>query len=108
MEDVADALQDAQRALCAAEVATRSGLGTSDLDQISSEKLQANPVKNVRSDVDGALDRLERARHTVMIAIFAAALADGVSISELARSYGFSRQRAAKLAQEARQLQRVP
>ena len=49
------------------------------------------------------LDVLERARHEVRTAVFALGLAEGMSIGELGRLYGFSRQLAARVAREARQ-----
>ena len=38
----------------------------------------------------------------MVVAVFAVALEDGMSIGELGRIYGFSRQRAARYAKEAR------
>jgi hypothetical protein len=51
-----------------------------------------------RSGVDEALTRLTAVRHKVAVSIFAVALEDGMSIGELGRIYGFSRQRAARYA----------
>jgi hypothetical protein len=55
------------------------------------------------SDVATALDRLERARHRVRQAVFALGLSEGMTIGELARLYGFSRQLAARIAREVRE-----
>ena len=94
LEAVADALADAQRALHVAEVAARQGLRRDDRGVPSAASLRADPVTNYRPDVDDALRRLEHARHQVLVAIFAVAMEDGMSIGELGRIYGFSRQRA--------------
>jgi hypothetical protein len=48
------------------------------------------------------LDELEAARHKVRTALFALGLSEGMTISELGRLYGFSRQLAARIAREAR------
>jgi hypothetical protein len=48
------------------------------------------------------LDELESARHKVRTAVFALGLAEDMSISELGRLYGFSRQLAARIAREVR------
>ncbi len=55
-----------------------------------------------RNDINGALKDVERARHDMRIQIFASALDRGISIAELGRLFGFSRQLAARYAKEAR------
>jgi DNA-binding transcriptional regulator LsrR (DeoR family) len=40
----------------------------------------------------------------MLLRVFAVALEDGMSIGELARNYGFSRQLASRYAKEAREL----
>ncbi len=101
LEDVADALRDAQQILRIAETSTRMSLRENDGSGISAEVLRSAPVNEVRNPVDEALGHLERCRHAVLVAIFAVALEDGMSIGELSRNYGFSRQRAARYAKEA-------
>lgn len=49
------------------------------------------------------LDTLERARHRVRTGVFALGLSEGMSIGELSRLYGFSRQLAARVAKEVRE-----
>ena len=51
------------------------------------------------------LDVLERARHGVRTGVFALGLAEGMSVGELSLLYGFSRQLAARVAKEAREVQ---
>ncbi len=108
MEDVADALRDAQRALHLAETSTRRNLRSKNRGQISADVLRSSPVNEVRNPLDEALRRLEQSRHAVLIAIFAVALEEGMTIGELGRNYGFSRQRAAKYAKEALVLKGEP
>jgi hypothetical protein len=102
LEVVADALRDAQDALLAAEIATRNGLRLKDDGVPIAAALRAHPVHESRKALDDSLYRLERARHAILIEVFRVALADGMSIGELARNYGFSRQLASRYAKEAR------
>ena len=55
------------------------------------------------SEVARQLDELERARHRVRQAVFALGLSEGMTIGELGRLYGFSRQLAARIAREVRE-----
>jgi hypothetical protein len=58
-----------------------------------------------RSVMNDALKQLEEARHEIRLYVFAVSLDQGVSISELGRQYGFSRQLAARYAKDAREAQ---
>jgi hypothetical protein len=58
-----------------------------------------------RSVMNDALKQLEEARHEIRLYVFAVSLEQGVSISELGRQYGFSRQLAARYAKDAREAQ---
>jgi hypothetical protein len=55
------------------------------------------------SDVGRQLDELEGARRRVRSAVFALGLSEGMTISDLGRLYGFSRQLAARIAREVRE-----
>ncbi len=55
-----------------------------------------------REDLQEALSVLEQRRRESRVAAFRSALDHGVSISELARIWGFSRQMASRYAKEAR------
>ena len=102
IEEVTDALMDARAALYEAELAARRGLRRKDRGVPSADLLRADPVTNHRRQLDGTLRRLETARHTMAVATFRVCLDQGMSIGELSRIYGFSRQRAARYAAEAR------
>jgi hypothetical protein len=54
-------------------------------------------------EVARQLDELERARHRVRQAVFALGLSEGMTIGDLGRLYGFSRQLAARIAREVRE-----
>lgn len=101
LECLADALNDAQRALRVAEANTRRAL-RSENRVPTAAVLRAAPVAGYRPDVDQALTKLERARHKVVVANFRVALDDGMTITEFGRLYGFSRQLASRYAKEAR------
>jgi hypothetical protein len=49
-----------------------------------------------------ALQKLVKARHQLRLSVFAAGLEEGMSIGELSRFWGFSRQLGARYAKEAR------
>ena len=102
LEEVADALRDARLAFHVAEDLTRATLKSNTRGVPDAPVLRANPVVEARRPVDEALAQLERARHKVLVATFAVALEDGMTIAELARNYGFSRQLASRYAKEAR------
>jgi hypothetical protein len=101
LEEVADALKDAQRALRRTEVVVRKKLRG---NLLSADILRADPVVDYRPNLDEALARLEQVRHTMLLRVFAVALGDGMTIGELSRNYGFSRQLASRYAKEAREL----
>jgi hypothetical protein len=66
------------------------------------EAMKAVSAPEVMGDVARALKNLEETRHRSRTAVFAVGMAEGVSIGELARLYGFSRQLAQRFAKEAR------
>ncbi len=49
-----------------------------------------------------ALQKLVKARHQLRLSVFAAGLEEGMTIGELSRFWGFSRQLGARYAKEAR------
>jgi hypothetical protein len=61
-----------------------------------------------RHDMTRSLDEFERVRHQVRLALTAAGLEEGMTIGDLGRALGFSRQLAARYAHEARQTHPVP
>ena len=61
----------------------------------------ATPPAESRQAIQDALSEVNRSRHRARLKIFAAALDQGVSIGELGRAWGISRQLASRYAQEA-------
>jgi hypothetical protein len=64
--------------------------------------LAAAVPSEARSILNDALKQLDEARHEIRLFAFARSLEQGVSVAELARQYGFSRQLAARYARDAR------
>jgi hypothetical protein len=64
--------------------------------------MTAVTAPEVMGEVARALKNLEETRHRSRTAVFAVGMAEGVSIGELGRLYGFSRQLAQRFAKEAR------
>jgi hypothetical protein len=62
----------------------------------------AIPTGNIRQSVTEAMAEVEAARHRVRCMLFAQGIEEGMSIGELGRMWGFSRQLAARYAKEAR------
>ncbi len=75
----------------------------------------ADPIATLRSaspaesrvSLNDALHMVEEARHQLRLFVFATALDEGMTIGELGRMYGFSRQLAARYAKEAKEATRI-
>jgi len=66
------------------------------------EVFSAIPTGDLRQSMTQAMAEVASARHKVRQMAFARGLEEGMSIGELARMWGFSRQLAARYAKEAR------
>lgn len=66
------------------------------------EVLAAIPTGAIRKTMTQQIEELEAARHNVRLAVFTLGLNEGLSIGELGRTMGFSRQLASIYAKEAR------
>ena len=94
-------LKSLRRAAAETEAVVRRGLKAADEGMVSSMAFTAVRPAPVRESLNDALKAVELARHRMRLAVFASALEDGVSIGELGRLFGFSRQLAARYAKEA-------
>ena len=63
--------------------------------------IKANQAEVARQQLTDALKEFEHQRHRTRVSIISAQLAQGDSIADVGRSWGFSRQLASKYAQEA-------
>lgn len=66
------------------------------------ELLSVVGAGKVRADVSDALDRFEKARHVSRRSFVVAGQAEGMSLGQMGRLWGFSRQLAARYAAESR------
>ena len=64
--------------------------------------LQACSPADTRAAMNDALNAVETARHIMRLRIFRRGLEEGLSIGELGRIFGFSRQLASRYAREAK------
>lgn len=90
------------KALRETEVSLRRALRKASKNgDLASATIAADPSKG-RQAVNEALCALEQQRHEARRVVFALALEEGMSIGELGRLWGFSRQLAQRYAKEAR------
>ncbi len=66
------------------------------------ETITAAGALHVRAHANAALDALERHRHGARLSLIAAGLQEGMTVGEIGRAFGFSRQLAGRHAKEAR------
>ncbi len=67
------------------------------------QALLGMPPVSERPNVRDFIKRFEEARHELRLAVIAQCLDEGMSIGEVSRQYGFSRQLASRLAKEIRE-----
>jgi hypothetical protein len=95
MQNLRHSLEQRENSLRQAMEARRSGADFASA-------LYAAQIAEERVDLNDALLVLEQCRRETRIAGFKAALDHGLSINELSRIWGFSRQMASRYAKEAR------
>ncbi len=95
-------LADLRRATRSTETSIRRALREVEAGAELASALSIASPSVTRRTMNDALEAVERARHEVRIVIFAAGLDQGMSIGDLGRAFGFSRQMAARYAKEAR------
>ena len=66
------------------------------------EVMEASGARSARQEFTDAMAEFERHRHSTRITLTAAALEEGMTIGQIARAWGFSRQLAARYAREPR------
>ena len=102
VEGLLDTLADLRRSTRATEASVRRALKLAKGGADVSVVLGAIGPADIRRSMNDALKAAEEARHQVRLRIFELGLDEGLSIGELARVFGFSRQLAARYAKEAR------
>lgn len=94
------ACEDARAALRGAQTSYRRFSGLMERGVPVREAFAREAISTTRHDLSVRLDELERARHAARRVIIARGLDEGMSLGELARAWGFSRQLAARYAKE--------
>lgn len=102
LDELLASSQEVRRRLVEAEKSYRRARRLVDQGEPMGELLSTVGAGKVRSEVSDALDRLERARHASRRSFVVAGQAEGMSLGQMGRLWGFSRQLAARYAAEAR------
>lgn len=102
VERVIEAMQNLRRVLKNREEALRRAITVREPARDYAEAVKEAHVSEEQEDLREALFLLEQRRRESRIASFKSALDHGVSINELSRIWGFSRQMASRYAKEAR------
>lgn len=102
VERLLDALAELRRTTRSAESDIRKALKLAlSGSDIATAVVAFNP-SGTRQSMNDALDEVEAARHEMRLRIFQIGLNEGMTIGDLARAFGFSRQLASRIAKEAR------
>ncbi len=105
VEHLNQALENLRRSTRIVEKAARRSIRLMEKGADATTALAAAVPAETRSVMNDALKQVEEARHEIRLYAFAVSLNQGVSVAELARQYGFSRQLAARYARDAREAQ---
>jgi hypothetical protein len=103
VERVVEAMQNLRRLLEIREEELRRAIGAREWTGDFAESVSQAHVTESREELNEALFMFDKARRESRIASFRSALDHGVSINELSRIWGFSRQMASRYAKEARE-----
>ncbi len=102
VEAFVEALGELRRSTTTLERATRRSLKKlRDEGDMPTALALAQPAE-LRESLNHAIRRVEESRHAIRLAVFDEGLRQGMSIGELGRQFGFSRQLAARYAKESR------
>jgi response regulator of citrate/malate metabolism len=100
LQSAIEAMRQAREQLRATEAAYRRAISAIDQGKSIGDTLEIIAAASTRADLNGALSGLEHARHQARLAMVAGGIEEGLSMSELARKMGFSRQLAARYTKE--------
>jgi hypothetical protein len=102
VEQLLEALAEARHAIRATEAALRRALKKVEQGSDVATAIEAAHPAETRQRVNDALTAVEQCRHEVRRTVFGVAIQEGMSIGDLGRSWGFSRQMASRYARESR------
>jgi hypothetical protein len=103
VEQVIEAMQNLRRLLETREKELRQAVSVREPTTDYAASVKQAQVTESREELNEALFMFDKARRESRIASFRSALDHGVSINELSRIWGFSRQMASRYAKEARE-----
>jgi hypothetical protein len=98
VENLLEALAELRSTTRSTEVVVRRALKLAKDGADVATALQACRPIDTRHAMNDALKGVEAARHTMRLQIFELGLAQGLTIGELGRIFGFSRQLAARIS----------
>ncbi len=105
MERLLEADKEVRQQLQAAERVLRRGIRGIEEGEPIARALRTTKAGERRQNVNDALENLQIARHDLRTAVIAAGLEEGMSLSEVARAFGISRQLVQRHAKETRALE---
>lgn len=101
VEDLLEAAKKLRATLLGTETLYRRTLKSLRRRSKVTATIKENRYDAARKELTDALKDFERQRHLALRSVILAQLADGENISEIGRSWGFSRQLASRYAREA-------
>jgi len=107
VENLSQALENLRTSTRFVEKVARRSITLLENGADAPTALAAAVPAEARSVLNDALKEVEEARHEIRLYAFAMSLDQGLSVPELARQYGFSRQLAARYAREAQARRRL-
>ncbi len=100
IERLLEADQVVRHELVVSERVLKRGITRLKAGEEIGSALAATQAADRRQGVNDALESLQLARHDLRIAVLSAGLEEGMSLSEVARGFGISRQLVQRLAKE--------
>jgi len=100
IHELIEANRAARRILRQNEIRLQRGLREIEDGHGARHALERNRPDEPRRSTNDALEAYETARHNLRLAVIRELLADGMTIGEVGRTWGFSRQLASRYARE--------
>ena len=100
LRETLEAMRHTREQLRATEAAYRRAIRAIQQGLPIGDTLDIIAAPSTRVDLNSALSALEHSRHRSRLSMFAGGIDEGLSISELGRKMGFSRQLAARYVHE--------
>jgi len=102
VQELIESHASSRRALRENELALKRALTRVERGEDVASAITSGTPADSRKSLNDALAHLEQKRRTVRLMVFAMALDSGMSVGDLGKAWGISRQMAARYAKEAR------